>query len=450
MIKVFTAFAGYGTDNFALKQLGVEFECVGFSEIDKYAIICFEKNHCLKFPDMLKGEVTRPHNYGDISKIDWSIVPDFDLITGGFPCQDVSVAGKQDLNKGRTILGMELTKALKIKQPRYFLFENVKGLMSKKFEDFRKQLVKSWEDCGYKVYSEVLNTKDFGIPQSRPRVFFVGIRKDIIQDFKFPEKEELKIFIKDVLEQEVDKKYLLKEHQVKKLLEGIEKKNRFMQSKLQNKDYAFALKGRDYKEPKVVQIDSSGKGFNSQNDRIYNAEGVMCALPSSIGGDKLKIFALRSYPRTNNPEQDKRDGRFQNMEVRDDGCSNSLTGIEKDNLVIDNRYKDKGRIYDGVSPTLNSHGDTKGGIVTPIVMNTIQEAVGTRQGSSKSFIKSILNVKEAIGIFRRLTPKECFRLQGFLKDEVKLDGLSNTQAYRLAGNGQSVNVVTKILKELLQ
>ncbi|MEM4245306.1 MAG: DNA cytosine methyltransferase, partial [Candidatus Nanoarchaeia archaeon] len=101
-------------------------------------------------------------------------------------------------------------------------------------------------------------------------------------------------------------------------------------------------------------------------------------------------------------------------EVRYDGCSNSLTSVEKDNLVMDNRYKDKGRIYDGVSPTLNSHGDTKG------------------------------------AIFRRLTPRECFRLQGFLNDEINLDGLSDTQAYRLAGNGQSVNVVSKILKELLQ
>lgn len=448
MIKVFTAFAGYGTDNFALKQLGIEFECVGFSEIDKYAIMCFEKNHCHKFPDMLKGEVTRPHNYGDISKIDWNVVPDFDLITGGFPCQDVSVAGKQDLNKGRTTLGMELTKALKIKQPKYFLFENVKGLMSKKFEEFRKQLVTSWEDCGYKIYSEVLNTKDFGIPQSRPRVFFVGIRKDINQVFSFSKKEELKIFIKDILEQNVDEKYLLKEHQVKKLLEGIEKKNRFMQSKLQNKDYAFALKGRDYKEPKVVYDIH-------RNDDVREYLDVSNTLSQAMGtgGNNVpivNIFALRSYPRTNNPEQDKQDGRFQNMEVREDGCSNSLTGVEKDNLVIDNRYKDKGRIYDGISPTLNSHGDTKGGIVTPIVMNTIQEAVGTRQGSSKSFIKSVSNVKEITGVFRRLTPKECFRLQGFLKDEVNLDGLSDTQAYRLAGNGQSVNVVFKILKELLR
>lgn len=307
MIKVFTAFAGYGTDNFALKQLGVDFECVGFSEIDKYAIMCFEKNH--------KGK-----NYGDISQIDWNVVPDFDLITGGFPCQDVSVAGKKNLNKGRTILGMELTKALKIKQPKYFLFENVKGLMSKKFENFRKQLVKSWKDCGYKIYSEVLNTKDFGIPQSRPRVFFVGIRKDIKQDFKFPEKEELKIFINDILEQNVDDKYLLKGE----VLERV----------------------------------------------------------------KLKMQDKKIFKPTN-------------------ACGGHLT----------------------------------------FIMGTLTEAFG-RSGSSKEYLKSVLTIKEATNIYRKLTPKECFRLQGFLKDEINLDGLPDTQAYKLAGNGQSLNVVAKILKEL--
>jgi len=459
MIKLFTAFAGYGTDNFALKQLEIEFECVGFSEIDKYAIECFEHNHCHKFPDMLKGEVIRPHNFGDISKIDWNVVPDFDLITGGFPCQDVSVAEKQDLNKGRTILGLELTKALKIKQPKYFLFENVKGLMSKKFEDFRDKLINSWINCGYKVYSQILNTKDYGIPQSRPRIFFVGIRRDIKQDFKFPDREELKVFIKDILEPIVDEKYYLSE-----LLQ--ERFRKYLQEK------------------------------------------------------ESKIIAMRSYPRTNNPKRDKEIGRFQNLEPREDGCSNSLTNVQKDNLVYDSRYKDKMREYDGISPTLNSHGDTSGGIVTPMVydrkgfdsrtkgfrenelsptlsmkMGTggnnvpmVMQLCGDRDNPSLSIKEDIVNSLNAnpmsdrqqviancldanmhkgvnspeffyeklhrnvvgAGKLRRLTPKECFRLQGFLKDEVNLNGLSDTQCYKLAGNGQSVNVVAKIIKELLQ
>jgi DNA (cytosine-5)-methyltransferase 1 len=292
MIKLFTAFAGYGTDNFALKQLGIPYELVGFSEINEYAIKCFKQNH-------------QGNNYGDISKIDWNIVPDFDLITAGFPCQDVSNAGKQNLNKGRTILGMELTKALKIKQPKYFLFENVKGLMSDKFKDFKEQLIKSWEDCGYKVYSEVLNTKDFGIPQSRSRVFFVGIRKDIKQDFKFPEKEELKIYLKELLE-----------------------------------DLPF----RD------IPPFQSGKYGNK--DRM----------------DCLKCVD---------------DLYFHTMTINRTHANQYLLSADKKKC-------------------------------------------------------------------RLFSKKEAFRLQGFLKDEVNLDGLSDNQAYRLAGNGQSVNVVTKIFSQLLK
>jgi len=454
MLKLFSAFAGYGTDNFALKQLGIDFECVGISEIDKYAWICFINNH--------KG-----FNYGDITKIDWNEVPDFDLLTGGFPCQDVSVAGKQDLNNGRTILGLELTKALKIKQPKYFLFENVKGLMSQRFKEFREKLVKSWEDCGYKIYSEILNTKDYGIPQSRARVFFVGIRKDIKQDFKFPEKEELKIFIKDILEKEVNEKYYLSE-----LLQERFKK---------------------YLEEK-----------------------------------ESKIIAMRSYPRTNNPEKDKEMGRFQNLEPRGDGCSNSLTNVQKDNLVLSVQLANKNRgkipynpedremvfdinkepvsytikqaqheflVYDRkgfdsrtkgfreneLSPTLSQKMGT-GGNNVPMVM----QLCGDRDNPSLSIKEDVANSLNAnpmsdrqqviancldanmhkgvnspefyyekqhrnlvgIGRLRRLTPKECFRLQGFLQDEVNLAGLSDTQAYKLAGNGQSVNVIKKIFENL--
>lgn len=435
VLKLFSAFAGYGTDNFALKRIGIKYECVGYSEIDKYAIICFQQNHGSK-------------NYGDISNIDWNTVPDFDIITGGFPCQDVSVAGHQDLTKGRTILGLELTKALEIKKPKYFLFENVKGLMNKKFDIFRNTLISSWGKAGYKIYYHIMNTKEYGIPQNRERVFFVGIRNDIQKEYIFPEKEELKIFIKDILEKDVDSKYLLKEKQIQKLLEGIESKNKFKQSQLQIQNYSFALKSRDYKDPKVVQIDISGKGYKSQQDRFYNTEGVMCCLPNAHPDNKVNIFALRGRNPENQNDRTKGIILKQTPEFKEDGCSNSLTSIQKDNLVLDNRYKDKARMYNGVVPTLNSHGDTQGGVVTPIVMNCLTEAQG-RQGSSSEFLTACNFIQKEIGLFRRLTPKECFRLQGFLNDEINISGLSDTQAYKLAGNGQSVNVVEKILKNLL-
>ena len=101
-LKLFEAFAGYGGASFALKKAGIDFECIGYSEIDKYAIECYDKNH------------SDIRNYGDISKINPEEIPDFDLFTGGFPCQDVSIAGKRDLNKGtsQTLLDLAVGKIL--------------------------------------------------------------------------------------------------------------------------------------------------------------------------------------------------------------------------------------------------------------------------------------------------------------------------------------------------
>ena len=95
-LKIFETFAGYGGGSFALKKAGIPFECVGYSEISPLPIKCYDKNH----PNI--------KNYGNISKIDFKNIPDFDLLTGGFPCQDVSFNGKQDLKKGRTVLVFNL------------------------------------------------------------------------------------------------------------------------------------------------------------------------------------------------------------------------------------------------------------------------------------------------------------------------------------------------------
>jgi len=519
MIRLFSCFAGYGTDNFALKQLGIPYELVGFSEIDKYAIQCFQQNH--------GGE-----NYGDITKIDWNLVPDFDLLTGGFPCQDVSVAGHQDLSRGRSILGFELTKALQMKQPRYFLFENVKGILSKKFEPFLSELLKQWESCGYKIYYKLLNTKDFGIPQNRERVFFVGFRKDIEQEFKFPEKEELKIFIKDVLEPEpVGEKYYLKEKQVTKLLEAIEKKmlTRSQKNDVPQKKVCGCLMGRDYKQAKVITIntkgervqnvpevgeanrlydiegdtpsikkssiniksvqwDMSGKGYNSQEDRAYEINGVMCAIPNANPNNKVNIFEIKVH--SIQPRSEDRPsfvkareggksypGGFGHLS-KEDGTAYCLDTSNTQCVELINPYNLK--ISEKESGTIGQSVGTTTGKTAQIVSNCLTEAIG-RQGSSKEFLSNCEKLPLSIdkskfidtynhkvqeispsltdpchnslrlynkGIFRRLTPKECFRLQGFLNDKIDLTGLSDTQCYKLAGNGQSVNVVKLIFKEM--
>ena len=201
MLRVFTSFSGYDSQCLALRRLGIPFELVGWSEIDKYAI----QAHDVLFPEA-KGR-----NYGDISKIDWAQVPDFDLFTYSFPCTDISNAGQQKgLEKGsgtRSSLLWECEKAIRAKKPKYLLMENVSALVSQKFlpyyEEWRRLLV----SLGYESWSKVLNATDYGVPQNRERIFMVSILGGGI--FYFPEPMPLNRCLGDVLEDEVDEKYFL-------------------------------------------------------------------------------------------------------------------------------------------------------------------------------------------------------------------------------------------------
>lgn len=201
MLKVFEAFSGYGSQSIALKRLGVEFEVVAISEIDKYAIKAYEAIH---------GEVL---NVGDISKVRLSQIPDHDLFTYSFPCQDISIAGKQgSLEKGsetRSSLLWECERIIRFKRPKYLLLENVKNLVGKKHKEHFDEWLKVLEGYGYKNFWQVLNAKDYGVPQNRERVFVVSILGD--EEYEFPKKQELKLRLKDVLEPEVDEKYYLSE-----------------------------------------------------------------------------------------------------------------------------------------------------------------------------------------------------------------------------------------------
>ena len=144
--------------------------CIGFSEINKYAISVYKKH----FP--------KHKNYGDITKIQWNKVPDFDLLTGGSPCQDFSIAGKREGIKGeRSGLIWEFIRALREKKPKYFIWENVRGVLSsnngKDFECICEEFCKS----GYAIDFEILNAKNFGVPQNRQRVFVIGKRIDLLE-----------------------------------------------------------------------------------------------------------------------------------------------------------------------------------------------------------------------------------------------------------------------------
>lgn len=207
MLKLFSLFSGIGGPEKALKRLGIQYELVGYSEIDKYASKSYSAVH----------DESEIKNYWDITKIDEKRIPDFDLMTWGFPCQDISIAGKQaGVHKGtRSGLYYEGLRILKEKKPKYSIIENVKALVSKKFKDTFESILNDLEEAGYNNYWQVLNAKDYGIPQNRERVFIISIRKDIDQQYEFPKKEPLKIKLKDLLETEVEEKYYLSDRMIK-------------------------------------------------------------------------------------------------------------------------------------------------------------------------------------------------------------------------------------------
>lgn len=209
-LRVCTTFSGYDSQCMALDRIGIPYELVAWSEIDKYAIAA----HNAVYPQWAD------RNLGDITKVDWDNVPDFDLFTYSSPCQDFSTAG---LQKGgqegsgtRSSLFWECKKAILAKRPKYLLQENVKGLVSQKFiHDFRK-----WEQwlagLGYENFCKVLNATDFNVPQHRERVFMVSCLDNT--NFRFPEKIRLERRLKDVLEPEVGEKYYLSAKRYEKIL----------------------------------------------------------------------------------------------------------------------------------------------------------------------------------------------------------------------------------------
>lgn len=207
-LRVFTAFSGYDSQCLALNRLGIDYDLVGWSEIDPAAI----KAHNALFPQY------EERNYGDISKIDWSQVPDFDLFTYSSPCTDFSNAGQQaggeEGSGTRSSLLWECRKTILTKKPKYLLFENVKALVSEKFLYLFEKWCKELESYGYANYYQVLNAKDYGVPQSRERIFMVSILKtDDEPDpyYEFPRPVPLTKCVEDILEDNVPEKYYMKQ-----------------------------------------------------------------------------------------------------------------------------------------------------------------------------------------------------------------------------------------------
>ena len=206
-LRVFEAFAGYGSQTLALEKLHEVypdfcFTAVGISEIEPAAIKAYDALH------------TGVVNYGDISKIDWSQVPDFDLFTMSSPCQDFSQAG---LQKGgeegsgtRSSLLWECRRAILAKKPKYIMLENVAALVSKKFIGCFNKWQGELASYGYRNFAQLMNAKHYGTPQNRNRIFLISIRDDGDNpQYHFPSPFPLEHKLQDVLEDVVDTKYYL-------------------------------------------------------------------------------------------------------------------------------------------------------------------------------------------------------------------------------------------------
>lgn len=281
-LRVFTSFSGYDSQLMALRDIGADYECVGWSEIDKWAI----KAHNAVFPE-LAGR-----NYGDITKIDWNAVSDFDLFTYSFPCTDISIAGKQKgFDEGsdtRSSLLWACRQPIASKRPKFLLMENVKALASEKY----RPLFLKWESwlrsLGYVNYTEVLNAKDYGVPQNRERVFMLSILNGCWYEFPHPVRLEKRL--KDVLELEVDEKYYLSETMLKFLQKQTGRNEPFKPAKIADLNgVAMTINARVHKMSKqdnyVMQIGATKQtGWNRQQYRVYDPTGISPTITTKSGG----------------------------------------------------------------------------------------------------------------------------------------------------------------------
>jgi len=304
-LKVFEGFAGLGAVSKAMERLNICHELVGFSEIDKYAIKSFGLIH----------NVNEELNNGDVCLIDETKLPDFDLYTFGSPCQDFSVAGKQkgatwtckdcnyeynpldvhyskrdscpicnkhNINKTRSSLVVEALRIIRHKKPKYLLMENVKGLIGKQFKPSFDKIITELQEYGYNIYWDVLNAKDYGIPQNRERVIVISIRKDIDNNsFKFPEGFDNGIRLRDLLEYEVDEKYYISQDKTEKLLEQLKDKE------FSNTIRAGGRGSLDRHQWDMVCVNTKMQDLQTRED------GLSCTLTASMYKEPLKVVEVR-------------------------------------------------------------------------------------------------------------------------------------------------------------
>jgi len=223
-LRIVTLCAGYDSQCLAIKYLGIPFDLVAWAEFDPESKAPLEKQPAVMAHNALFPEYA-DRNLGDMTKIDWTKVPDFDCLFYSTPCQSVSNAGLQHgFTEGsgtRSSIIWNVRDAVKIKRPKYLILENVKAMVSAKFVDLFNLWQAELEKFGYTNWPQVMNAKDFGVPQNRERIFVVSVLNG--EWYNFPQEQELKLKLKDMLEEKVDEKYYLDDKKVAEFIGNLDK-----------------------------------------------------------------------------------------------------------------------------------------------------------------------------------------------------------------------------------
>ena len=442
-MKVLSLFSGIGAFELALKRIGVNVELVGFSEIDKYAV----KSYC-----SVHG-VSEDLNLGDISKIDLTKlkeIGDIDLITHGSPCQDFSIAGRLaggDKGSGtRSSLMWCTVDIVEAVRPKYVVWENVKNLLSSKNRHNFDGYLEIMDKLGYNSYYKVLNSKHYGIPQNRERVFTVSIRKDIDEGYEFPEEIELTKKLKDVLEKSVDEKYYLSDKLIAGLIANTERQ------RAKGNGFTFETTDGDCVAKTVTTrvgacrsgdnyIQVVGKLDIKGHDcvkRVYSGEGIAPTLTDMQGGNRQPKVLIDepviAASRGRNPDNpgDRTPGipTEQRLEINKQGISNTITTVQKDNYVIEPCLKIKEATKAGYKEAYAGDGVNISGRMKYQRGNVQKEMTQTlmANGSERGVVTPDMRI-------RKLTPRECWRLMGFGDEDfnkAKAVPTSDTQLYKQA------------------
>jgi DNA (cytosine-5)-methyltransferase 1 len=450
-------FSGVGGFEQALNKLGGK--CIMASEIDKFANKAYE---------VLYGEPT----VGDVTEIEAEDVPDHDLLVGGFPCQAFSVAGKRlGFEDTRGTLFFEMARIAKAKKPKVILAENVKGLVGHDKGRTLNVIIQTLCDIGYTVDFNVLNSKYFGVPQNRERIFIVAVRDDLIEpsewnvgkrtdvvakgkrrisqldgvktfNFDWPPQTEVATRLRDILEDNVDERFYLSEEKTARLI-----------AELDGKEFS------DNDEPEMVgRIDLKG---HDAIKRVYSPNGVGNTLTTMGGGHREPKIAEVRPVLTPDRETKRQNGR----RFKDDGEESfTLTAQDRHGVAIGYRAQleedirnivSKTRPNEEIAITFKDNGD-----IRPHRLDDRKSGISElniNHENNPSFTVTSSHAPKVYGSttkyrIRKLTPRECFRLQGFPDsefDKLVAAGISNSQLYKMAGNAVTVNVIDAIGRRLL-